>query len=261
MRGFSFLPSVMLLLAPRLVVAQHEHHHETPAQPVATTPKTSDQHAEAQAEAAMSAPDANAMKHLKLTPLRAGTPADSARARALVDTLRRVLAPYKDVKRAERDGYEMFAPQLRTQRVYHFTRRGSAIKAVFTFDPANPTSLLYTKDAAGNFNLVGAMYTANRRVDDDELDLRVPLSIARWHRHVNICVPRLRQRERWLETVNGTPKFGPAGVIATEKDCKAADGRWLDHIFGWMVHANVFASDDPAVIWGDHHDHGAGHSH
>ena len=29
----------------------------------------------------------------------------------------------------------------------------------------------------------------------------------------------------------------------------AVGGRFLPHIFGWMVHANVFEGDDPATIW------------
>ena len=36
-------------------------------------------------------------------------------------------------------------------------------------------------------------------------------------------------------------------------------GRFVPRIFGWMVHAEVFAGDDPAAIWGgDEHGHGHG---
>jgi hypothetical protein len=52
---------------------------------------------------------------------------------------------------------------------------------------------------------------------------------------------------------NGRPVFGPLGV-STAAECNAAGGRFEKQIFGWMVHANVFASDDPKVIW--HDDHG-----
>jgi len=62
-------------------------------------------------------------------------------------------------------------------------------------------------------------------------------------------------RDRWAETVNGRPVFGPLGV-ATKEECSAANGRFIPQVFGWMVHANVFASDDPKVVWGDEH---AGH--
>lgn len=194
--------------------------------------------------------------HMRMTALRAPTAADSARARALVDTLRRALAKYRDVSVAESDGFRMFAPQVKNQRVYHFTRNRNAVKAAFTFDPAEPTSLLYTKNASGAFVLTGAMYTAPRRASEDDLNARVPLSIARWHEHVNICIPRRGDAERWKEMADGQMKFGPAGSIATEDACDAAGGRWLEHLFGWMVHANVFAGDDLGAIWG-----GEGHTH
>ena len=191
--------------------------------------------------------------HMRMTALRTPTHADSVRARALVDTLRRALAKYRDVKVAEADGFQMFAPQVKNQRVYHFTRKWNAAKAAFSFDPAEPTSLLYSKDASGAFVLTGAMYTATRRASEDDLNARVPLSIARWHEHVNICIPKRGDTERWKEMKNGAMLFGPAGSIATKAECDAADGRWFDHLFGWMVHANVFAGEQISEIWGDHH--------
>jgi len=194
--------------------------------------------------------------HMRMTASRPATAADSARARALADTLRRALAKYKDVSVAEADGYRMFAPQLEHQRIYHFTRNMAAVKAAFTFDASEPTSLLYTREGDGPFKLVGAMYTAPRRASEDDLNARVPLSIAHWHEHIDICLPKRGAAERWKETRNGQMLFGPAGAIATKADCDANNGRWLDQIFGWMVHANVFAGNDLATVWGDHHDAG-----
>jgi hypothetical protein len=178
--------------------------------------------------------------HLRLTPLRPPTHADSVRARAIADTLRRAIARYRDVRAAEADGYAMFAPQVKTQRVYHFTRNWSAVRNAFGFDPARPTSLLYTKDAAGRFALVGAMYTAPKGAGDAQLDARVPLSIARWHQHVDICVPKRAERARWAERgADGRPLFGPEGAIATREACDAAGGRFFPEIFGWMVHVEL----------------------
>ena len=191
--------------------------------------------------------------HMRITASRPATAADSARARALADTLRRALAKYKDVNVAIADGYRQFAPQVKNQHVYHFTRNRAAIKAAFTFDASDPTSLLYTKAPNGQFTLVGAMYTAPRRASEDDLNARVPLSIAHWHEHVDICIPRRGDTARWKEMREGKPLFGPSGVIATKAECDENDGRWFDHLFGWMVHANVFAGDDLATVWGDHH--------
>ena len=194
--------------------------------------------------------------HMRMTASRVATAADSARARALADTLRRALAKYKDVRVAEADGYKQFAPQVKNQHVYHFTRNRAAIKAAFTFDASEPTSLLYTRDASGSFTLVGAMYTAPRRASEDDLNARVPLSIAHWHEHVNICIPKRGDADRWKETRDGKMLFGPAGAIATKEECAEHDGRWFDHLFGWMVHANVFAGEDLGTVWGDHHEGG-----
>ena len=231
--------------------AQHDHHPSSDSAAMTMAMPSMQGAAEESMNAAM-----EMNPHMRMTALRTPTAGDSARARALADTLRRALAKYRDVKVAESDGFRMFAPGVKNQRVYHFTRNWNAVKAAFSFDPAEPTSLLYTKDASGNFVLTGAMYTAPRRASEDELNSRVPLSIARWHEHVNICIPRRGEAERWKEMKDGVMLFGPAGSITTKAECEAADGRWFEQLFGWMVHANVFAGREIGEIWG-----GEGHTH
>ena len=202
----------------------------------------------------MSSADMKAMAaHMEMTKLTAKNAADSVRAAKLVIELRASIAKYKDVNLAIADGFRQFAPQIRNQRVYHFTNYRSALENSFEFDPARPTSLLYKKDAAGNFVLVGAMYTAPKRFTESQLDERVPLSVAQWHKHVNWCLPPKGDPSLWQAQKNGRTVFGPLGVT-TEQECAAAGGTFQKQIFGWMVHANVFASDDPEVIW--HDDHG-----
>ena len=195
-----------------------------------------------------------AASHMRMTPARPASVADSARAAARVGELRAALQKYRDVHAAEADGYRIFLPGV-PQRVYHFTNTRYGIAAAFGFDPARPTSLLYQKNADGSFELVGAMYTASARATMDELDRRVPLSIAHWHEHVNWCVPPRGQAARWAEQEGDQPRFGPKSPIVTREACEAVGGVFLPRIFGWMVHANVFASDDPAVIWGTGEDH------
>jgi hypothetical protein len=190
-----------------------------------------------------------ANRHLRLTPLRTPTAADSATADAIVREARVGLAKYKDVRVAEREGYRMFAPNLKDQSVYHFTKLGAAIRERFRFDPTKPTSLLYKRNADGTLRLIGAMYTAPTDATPEELNARVPLGIARWHLHTNMCIPRRSERERWTEVENGLPVFGPASPIATREGCDAVDGRFLPVVFNWMVHANVFEDD----VWGHSH--------
>lgn len=194
--------------------------------------------------------------HLLVTPPRSAAPGDSARAAALVATLRDAIARYRDVRVAEADGFRMFAPAVRRQRIYHYTDRRAAALALFRFDPARPTSLLYRPRSDGTLELVGAMYTAPRGATLDELDARVPLAVASWHQHVNLCLPKAAERERMLERRDGRPLVGPGSPIASRAACEASGGRFRARALGWMVHVNVFAGDDPAVIWADSHRHG-----
>jgi hypothetical protein len=178
--------------------------------------------------------------HLRLTAERTPSDADRARYAALEDTLRRELARYGDVAVAVADGYEPFLPGL-PQRVVHYTRKSHGFAAVFGFDPLKPTSLLYRREPGGGHTLTGVMYTAPWWADEAELDARVPLAIAPWHQHVNWCVPGRRQRERWTETRDGLPLFGPKSPIATEAECEAVGGKFVERLFGWMVHVEAFA--------------------
>jgi len=205
-------------------------------------------------EAAMTA-DGSAL-HMEMTPPRPLAPGDSARAAAVAAELRNAIGKYSDTVTAVADGYRMFAPQIKNQKVYHFTRGWSAVQEAFRFDASKPTSLLYVKGADGRFVLVGGMYTAPKRFSLDKLDERIPLSVARWHKHVNWCVPAHGQEARWLERANGQPVFGPESPIATKPACDAVGGVFHPSLLGWMVHANVMTSTDPTAIWGDEH---AGH--
>jgi len=220
---------------------------------VAATARASAQHSHSDSAPVMSAVDMSAMAaHMVTTPTRKVTTADSLRANNIVNDLRVAIAKYRDVKVAEADGFKMFAPQIRNQLVYHFTKNLWALENQFTFNAARPTSLLYRRDAQGNFVLVGAMFTAPKRYMVSDLDKRIPTSVAQWHKHVDWCLPPRGAKERWVEMKNGRPIFGPLGV-ATREECDAAGGRFVKEVFGWMVHANVFASNDPKVIWGDTH--------
>lgn len=193
--------------------------------------------------------------HMQMTPLRRATRADSTRALALVAGLRQAIAKYKDVSVAERDGFKMFLPNVKNQRVYHFTNSRNAVKEAFRFDHDQPTSLLYKRGADGQLMLIGAMYTMPKRAGLDKLDERVPLGIAQWHRHVNWCLPKRGEAERWMERKDGRAVFGPESPIATQAACDAVGGDFHESLFGWMIHANVFAGEDLGKIFGDEHEH------
>lgn len=251
-----------LAALPAGASAQHEHAAAKPAKPVKTAaePATGgDDQQVGASEAVHTAMSRNMTEgaHVRLTPTRPGTRADTIRSQVLTDALRAAIGKYQDTSAAVGDGYNMFAPQMKEQPIYHFTNWTAAVKAAVKFDAARPTSLLYVKGKTGEFKLIGAMYTAPARTSTDELDKRIPLSIARWHRHVNLCLAKKGDERRYGEREDGKPLFGPEGTIATAKACKAADGRWYGSLFGWMVHANVFSGNDVPSIWGG----GEGHEH
>ena len=176
--------------------------------------------------------------HMHMSAQRQATAGDVARFKALLATVRSGVARYRDVNAARADGFEQFLPDVK-QPVYHFTRKLWAFEAVFSFDPLKPTSLLYRQEPNGSFSLVGVMYTAPARFTEDELDARVPVALAPWHQHVNWCVPGALHRDRWRETRDGQPVFGPKSSIATEAPCEAVDGNFLPRVFGWMVHIDL----------------------
>lgn len=216
---------------------------------------SSDQPVAEAAHAAMSGPMATD-PHLLLTPVRPGSPADTARAIELVGRMRAALDRYRDVRTAEADGFRKFLPGV-NQPVYHFTNWRWALEAAWRFDVTRPTSLLYRAGPGGTLALAGAMYTAPARASLEELDRRIPLSVARWHEHVNWCLPPRGRPERWRETRDGTPVFGPRSPVATAETCAAVGGRFVPRLFGWMVHVMAFEGDDPRVIWGGE----GGHQH
>ncbi len=179
--------------------------------------------------------------HMRLTTLRPRAPGDSARAEAILTAMRRDLARYRDIRVAQADGFRQFIPG-RAAPVQHYTKLRWWLEAKTGLDPSRPSSLLYRQAADGSLELVGAMFTAPPGATEDELDARLPLSVVRWHQHVNWCTPRIgpRMRERWRETKDGHPVFGPRSPIATAEACEAVGGRFRPRLLGWMVHVMAF---------------------
>ena len=169
--------------------------------------------------------------HMRMSALRDPQPGDEEKAQRVADDARQALEKYKDYKTALADGYKIFLPNL-PQKMYHFTNYGNAVGEAFRFDASRPTSLLYEKNGNG-YKLIGAMYTAPVRFTEAMLNDRIPLSMAQWHQHVNMCRP---PKGREIEMLSKTPRFGLAGSISTQDECDAAGGTFMPHLYGWMVH-------------------------
>lgn len=182
--------------------------------------------------------------HMYLTTLRPIQPGDQQKADAIVAAARAAMEPYQDYRKALADGYHIFLPNV-PQPIYHFTSNDNGREARFHFDPSKPTSLLYKKTAGGGYKLVGVMYTDRLRASEEELNTRIPLSIARWHQHINFCVAPRGERAAYF---GPDAKFGLMGSIHTKEACDAAGGFFLPHVLGWMVHVYPYETD-PKKVW------------
>ncbi len=185
-------------------------------------------------------------RHMFMTTMRQETPEDVQRANEIVTELRAGIEKYRDYHVALDDGFKIFLPNI-PQPEYHFTRNRNGFLEAFTFDPARPTSLLYKKTATG-YELVGAMYTMPKRASEDQLNARVPLSVAMWHLHTNLCMPPRNE----LRSTDWT-KFGLHGSIASEDACSDEGGRFHPVIFGWMVHVYPYEQGLDNIFAMHHH--------
>lgn len=182
--------------------------------------------------------------HMYMTSLRPMKPGDQQKADEIVAAAKTAMAPYQDYRKALADGYEIFLPDV-PQPQYHFTKYEYGLEAHSHFDPLKPTSLLYKKTANGGYQLVGVMYTDRVNATEEELDSRIPLSIARWHQHINFCKAPAGHKSEYF---GPGAKFGLLGSITTREACEAAGGEFQPHLFGWMVHVYPYETD-PKKIW------------
>jgi hypothetical protein len=188
--------------------------------------------------------------HMKMTALRQPKPGDAARAHEVAEEAHKASEKYTDYHTALADGYKIFHPEV-AQKMYHFTNYGYAMEAAFRFNPEHPTSLLYEKHG-DDYKLIGVMYTAPKRYTEDQLDERIPLSVAQWHEHVNFCAPPADRRK---EVLAPHPQFGLRGSITTQEACEAAGGTFHPVIFNWMVHVYPFEKNQ-ASVWSIERQHG-----
>ena len=85
------------------------------------------------------------------------------------------------------------------------------------------------------------MYTAPREMTEEELNHRIPLSVAQWHAHVNLCLAADGSGRR-LDHGSGR-----RGIIATEAECQSAGGQFMPQAGGWMIHVYPFESTSEKI--------------
>ena len=240
--GRILLLVVIAVFMARIALHAQEHDHSTMAQGHAAPQSQPDLNT---ATEAMNGHDHehHMGPHMHMSALRPANPTDTAKAQQIVDAARASLEKYKDVKAAEADGFKIFLPQVK-QPMYHFTNYQYAMEAAWTFNPEHPTSLLYEKTGPDSFKLIGAMYTAPARFTEDQLNERVPLSVAQWHQHVNLCRPPRSEKALMLQP---HAEFGLNGSISTKEACEAAGGTFVPRVFGWMVHLYPYEKNMDAI--------------
>ena len=86
--------------------------------------------------------------HMKWTQKRTQSLQDLKRADEIVQTLREALKPYRHYRVAQKEGYQPFVPHIAQPRD-HFTKKWYGFKAAFSFNPSQPTSLLYKRTLEG----------------------------------------------------------------------------------------------------------------
>ncbi len=182
--------------------------------------------------------------HMYMTQLRPLQPGDKEKADTIAAAAKQAMEPYRDYHKALADGYTIFLPNV-PQSQYHFTMAEYGLEARRNFDPLKPTSLLYKKTADGGYTLVGAMYTDRVDASEDELNTRIPLSVAHWHQHINFCKAPAGEKSEYF---GPDARFGLLGSIHTQEACDKAGGVFLPHLFGWMVHVYPYETD-PRKIW------------
>jgi len=182
--------------------------------------------------------------HMYMTPLRPKQPGDKEKAIAVVATVKAAIERYTDYRKALLDGYVIANPKLK-QPQYHFLNQANTREADLHFDASKPTALLYRRTPMQEYKLEGVMFTASPDATEDELNERIPLSIARWHRHINYCEA---PEDRIKDYQAAHPKFGMFGSISTEEACKAERGIFHAHMFSWMIHVFPYEPDFKEVF-------------
>ncbi len=175
--------------------------------------------------------------HMKMTAYRPVTSTDMSRMEAIVQNAHVCFDKYKDYHLALHDGYQIFAPNV-PQDIYHFVNTQNFSEAQTTFNLAHPSALLYRKVGDG-YQFAGVMYSATANTTEDQLNERIPLSIAPWHLHVNICLPAADAGQALF---NAGSLFGVSGTITTHAQCSKVGGTFFRSMFGWMVHIPLFGS-------------------
>lgn len=232
------------VLLTALPVHAWQHDQQMPVMNTSDTNHTCDDMSGTGGMSVMGQSMAAMTNHMCITPLRPKQPGDEEKVKALVAQVRAAIEKYKDYKKALADGYVIANPTV-VQPQYHFTNDANVRLADTQFDPTKPSSLLYRQTPMQRYKLEGVMFTDSTSATEDELNQRIPLSIARWHEHTNFCAA---PADKVKEYHGANPKFGMFGSIHTKEACQAEGGTFYPVIFSWMIHVFPYEDNLKAVF-------------
>src|SRR5436305_3708157 len=114
--GSAFLMAILAMFSIG-AVAQHEAH-DSATQPAPAKEIENTTTAMSSRSMGHDHNDRHGMSaHMHMSGLRPVQPGDADRAQHIIDTARKALNPYRDVKAAEADGYRIFLPNVK-QNMY-----------------------------------------------------------------------------------------------------------------------------------------------
>jgi cytochrome c556 len=177
--------------------------------------------------------------HMYMTQLRPKQPGDEEKVKAIIAQVKASIERYRDYHKALEDGYVIANPKVNEPQ-FHFNNKANLQEAEQHFDPTRPSSLLYFQTPTQRYKLEGVMFTVPPNASEDELNARIPLSMVRWHKHINFCAA---PADKIKEYLGKHPKFGMFGSIKTADACKAEGGTFYPVMFTWMIHVFPFESD------------------
>ncbi len=145
-----------------------------------------------------------------------------------LDTVRQATEKYQDVEVALGDGY-FESPEQFPNMGAHFLNPKLMNDGLF--NPEEPEFLLYIRDAAEDWELVGSGFILPKLLAGEDHPEAFAGPLDNWHVHYSLCA-------------------GGRGNTrsATPEECQEQQGVWLPS-FGWMIHTYVWV-DNPLGVFG-----------
>jgi hypothetical protein len=171
----------------------------------------------------------------------------------IVARLRAAIRPFMDTGAAIAAGYRK-VPPFEGQLMFHFGSVDREYAEARDLNPERPSNLVYRRGSDGRLHLAGAMFIAPEESGADELDRRLPTSLAQWHRHGLLCraAPGFGLRSLALRR-DGHPLFGSDSPVASQAACDSIGGVFSAVDGPWMAHVFVFDGESQDAIWGSSH--------